>query len=475
MDNSVKPPPGSTSPLLELSRNRSATDGVGQAAPAPLQRSRLPAGARNKLTTAAGAMALVRSGDRVWVQQGSGAPASLLDALAARAAELVDVEIAHMLTLGPLGHLRPELAGHLRHNALFIGENARAAVAEGRADYTPVALGDIEHLFEEALRIDIALVQTSPPDQHGFLSLGTGPDCTLTAARRARHVVVEMNERMPRALGDTFLHVSQADALVPVSRPLLELNPPPVDAVQIQVAEHVAELVPDGATLQVGIGAIPNAVLARLGDRKELGIHSELCSDGLVPLIEAGVITGTRKGLHPGKIVSGIVLGSRVILDYIDNNPMFEFHPTGYVNDPLIIAQNNQMMAINSAIQVDLTGQVCADSIGLVPFSGVGGQPDFIRGALRSRGGRSVIALPSTAQQGSVSRIVPVLDAGAGVVCTRADVDEVVTEYGVAHLRGRTLRQRAEALISIAHPRFRDELWDFAVHHHHIVAQPAPV
>jgi 4-hydroxybutyrate CoA-transferase len=473
METTVKPLAAAAGKAEEARLLPSAIPAAGPLAPF-LRASTMTDGPRGRLTTAERAVELVRSGDRVWVQQGSGAPATLLDALAARAPELRDVEICHMLTLGALAHLQPEVAGHLRHNALFIGANARPAVAAGRADYTPIALGDIERLFDDVLPIDVALVQTSPPDQHGFVSLGTGPDCTLTAARHARRVIAEINERMPRALGDTFLHVSQMSAMVPVSRPLLELRPPQVDAVQIRVAEHVAALIPNGATLQLGIGAIPNEVLARLGDRKDLGIHSEICSDGLVPLIEAGVITGARKHLHRGKVVSGIVLGSRVILDYIDDNPMFEFHPTSYVNDPFVIAQNNQMMAINSAIQVDLTGQVCADSIGLAPFSGVGGQPDFIRGAGRSEGGRSIIALPSTARLGAVSRIVPVLDTGAGVVCTRADVAEVVTEYGVARLRGRTLRQRAEALISIAHPGFRDELWDFAVHHHHLEALRAP-
>jgi 4-hydroxybutyrate CoA-transferase len=442
------------------------------AAPTPRDSSALP-GLRHRLTTADRAVERVRSGDRVWVQQGAGAPASLLEALAARAGDVQGVEVCHMLTLGRLAHLEPGVAGHLRHNALFIGENARAAIAAGRADYTPVSLGDIERLFDDELRIDVALVQTTPPDEHGFLSLGTGPDCTLTAARHARSVIVEMNDRMPRALGDTFLHVSQVDAMVEVSRRLPELDPPEPDPVQIRIAEHVAELVPDGATLQTGIGAIPNEVLARLGDRRDLGIHSELVGDGVVPLIEAGVITGARKTLHRGRVVAGIVLGSRVILDCVDDNPMFEFHPTSYVNDPFVIAQNDGMVAINSAIQVDLTGQVCADSIGLQPFSGVGGQLDFVRGAARSRGGQSIIALPSTANGGSVSRIVPTLDPGAGVVTTRADVHRVVTEYGVARLRGRTLRERAEALISIAHPRFRDELWEFAVHHH-LGAGPAP-
>ena len=475
MEISVRPSAPRTGVAAEGSPTAQSAATAARRTPAPPHRPDPLASVRRKLTSAEKAVELVHSGDRVWVQQGSGAPATLLEALAARAGDLENVEICHMLTLGPLAHLRPEVAGHLRHNALFIGENARPAVASGRADYTPASLGDIERLFEDELRIDVAFVQTSPPDEHGFLSLGTGPDCTLTAARRARCVIVEMNERMPRALGDTFLHASVADAVVPVSRQLWELDQPEPDPVDIRVAEHVAALVPDGATLQVGIGAIPNEVLSRLGDRKDLGIHSELCGDGVVPLIEAGVITGARKTLHRGKVVTGIVLGSRVILDYVDNNPMFEFHPTSYVNDPFVIAQNDGMVAINSAIQVDLTGQVCADFIGLVPFSGVGGQLDFVRGAARSRGGRSIIALPSTAMRGGVSRIVATLDPGSGVVTTRADVHTVVTEYGVAHLRGHTLRQRAEALISIAHPSFRDELWEFAVRHHHMEARSAPL
>ena len=451
----------------------SETAGAAGRVPATVDRPYRVVEWRDRLATAATAVKLVRPGDRVWVQQGPGTPATLLDALAERGGDLWDVEICHMMTLGPLEYLRPDLAGHLRHNGLFLGENVRAAVAEGRADYTPVSLSEIERLFSDELRIDVALVQASPPDEDGFLNLGTGPDCTLTAASDASRVLVEMNDQMPHALGDTRLHVSLATAIVPVSRPLRELVPEPPDPVQIRVAERVAEMVPDGATLQIGIGALPSAVLARLGDHHDLGIHSELCPDGVVPLIEAGVINGARKTLHPGKVVSGFVLGSRIILEYIDNNPMFEFHRTSYVNDPFVIAQNDLMIAINSAIEVDLSGQVCADSIGARPYSGVGGQLDFVRGASRARGGRAIIALPSTARRGSVSRIVPTLAPSAGVVTSRADVHDVVTEYGVAHLRGRTLRQRAEALIGIAHPSFRAELIEYAMRAHLLDAGPA--
>ena len=430
---------------------------------------------RQRLTTAEDAAGLVRSGDRIWVQQGCGVPLPLLDALVGRAAELHDVEVCHMLTMGTLTYMRPEYAGHFRHNGLFLGGNAREAVAEGRGDYTPICLSEIEALFDNELPLDVALVQVCPPDEHGFVSLGVGADCTLTAARRARIVIAEMNERMPRALGDTFLHMSQFAALVPTSRPLVELQPELPTELQKRIGAHVAALVPDGATLQVGIGGIPNAVLACLAGHKDLGIHSEMCPDGVIPLMEAGVINGARKTLHRGKAIAGFLFGSQALFDFVDNNSMFDFRPTSYVNDPFVIAQNERMVAINSAIQVDVTGQVCADSIGTQPYSGFGGQLDFMRGAARSKGGKPIIALPSTAKSGSVSRIAPVLDPGAGVVTTRADVHYVVTEYGVAYLHGKTLRQRAEALIGIAHPKFRDELYDFAAKVHYLDRKPALV
>ncbi len=427
---------------------------------------------RQKTMSAERAVEAVRSGHRIWLQEGNGTPEPLIQALLQRAPELRDVEIVHMLTLGRADYTLPEYEGHFRHNGLFLGHNVRAAVAAGRADYTPIYLSEIEKLFWSGqMPLDVAFIQTSPPDEFGYLSLGTSIDCTLSAAQCARTVIAEVNDQMPRTLGDTFLHVSKIAAMVETSRPLLELPPAPTSDVQRMIAKNVAPLIPDGATLQLGIGGIPNAVLESLYDRCDLGIHSEMCPDGVVPLIEAGVITGERKTLHRGKAVTGFVLGTKRIFDFIHNNPIFEFHPTQYVNDPFVIAQNERMVAINSAIQVDLTGQVCADSIGTTPYSGFGGQLDFIRGAAHSKGGKPIIALPSTAKRGTVSRIVPVLDPGAGVVTSRGDVHYVVTEYGVANLWGKTLRQRAEELISIADPKFRGELYDFAARAHYVEAR----
>jgi acyl-CoA hydrolase len=324
--------------------------------------------------------------------------------------------------------------------------------------------------------LDTVLLQLSPPDEHGYLSLGVSIDCSLTAALCARRrVIAEVNDRMPRTLGDSFIHVSRLSAIVETSRPLPEMKPAPFTAVQRRIGENVASLVPDGATLQLGIGGIPDAVMACLGDKRDLGVHTEMCSDGIVPLIEAGVITGDRKTLHRGKIVAGFVLGTEHLFRFIHENPIFEFHPIQYTNDPFVIAQNAGMVAINSAIQVDLTGQVCADSIGTQPYSGFGGQVDFIRGAARSKGGKPVIALPSTAKGGAVSRIVPVLDPGAGVVTSRGDTHYVVTEYGIAYLHGKTLRQRVEAMIAIAHPAYRDELAYFAEKNHYLDRKPALV
>jgi 4-hydroxybutyrate CoA-transferase len=431
---------------------------------------------RQKVTTAERAVEPIRSGERVWIHAGCAVPFALTDALLARASALHDVEIVHMLTFGKADYTLPRYEGHFRHNGLFLGANVRDAVADGRADYTPIFLSEIENLFTSGqMPLDTVMLQTSPPDEHGYLSLGVSIDCTLTAAQCARRVIAEVNQQMPRTLGDSFIHVSRLSAIVETSRPLPEVKPVPMTGLQRRIGENVASLIPDGATLQVGIGGIPDAVLACLGDKRDLGVHTEMCSDAIVPLIEAGVITGDRKTLHRGKIVAGFVLGTDSLSRFIHENPVFEFHPIQYTNDPFVIAQNNSMIAVNSAIQVDLTGQVCADSIGTQPYSGFGGQVDFIRGAARSKGGKPVIALPSTAKSGAVSRVVPVLDPGAGVVTSRGDTHYVVTEYGIAYLHGKTLRQRVEAMIAVAHPAFRDELQYFAEKSHYLDGRPALV
>ncbi len=432
---------------------------------------------RRKCMSAVEALEAVQSGTRVWIQSGCGTPSVLVDALIARAPALRDVEIVHMMTLGDAGYTRPEYEGHFRHRGLFLGANVREAVAAGRADYTPIFLSEIEGLIESsAMPIDVVLMQVSPPDEHGFVTLGTTVDSTLTAARAAKIILAEVNDRMPRTHGDTALHISHITALVESSRPLLEFRSESHTELHMRVARHVASLIPDGATLQTGIGGIADAVLLCLGDKHDLGIHTEMCSDGVIDLMEAGVINGERKTLHRGKAVLAFVLGTQRLFDYIHENPCFEFRQISYTNDPFVVAQNERMVAINGALQVDLTGQVCADSIGTRPYSGFGGQVDFIRGAARSRGGVPIIALPSTALGGAVSRIAPVLDSGAGVVTSRADVHYVVTEHGIAYLHGKTLRERALALIAIADPRFQAELEDFALRSHYLERQkPASV
>jgi 4-hydroxybutyrate CoA-transferase len=424
---------------------------------------------KSRCMSAAQALKAVRSCDRVWIQPSCSTPKPLIDALVARGADLIDVEIVHMKTLGDADYTRPEYEGHFRHRGLFLGENVREAVVAGRADYTPIFLSEIEDLFESgALPLDVVLMQVTPPDAHGFVSLGTTVDCTMTAVRCAKVVIAEVNDQVPRTHGDTFIHVSQITTFVETSRPLLELHTEPFSETHLKVARNVASLIPDGATLQTGIGGISEAVLRCLGDKNDLGIHTEMCPDGVVDLIEKGVINGQRKSIHRGKAVAAFVLGTRRLFDFIHENSAFEFRSISYTNDPFVIAQNDRMVAINSALQIDLTGQVCADSLGTKPYSGFGGQLDFIRGAARSRGGVPIIALPSTAMRGTVSRIVPALDLGAGVVTSRGDVHYVVTEHGVAYLHGKSLRERAEALISIADPCFQAELEDFAVGAHYL-------
>jgi len=417
---------------------------------------------RRKTVTPEEAMQCIRSGMRVYIHPGCAEPESLVEALMARGPFVKSVEIVHLLTMGRADYIAPQMEGHFRHNAMFIGGNVRQAVNEGRADYTPVFLSQIEALFETGqMPIDVALIQVSPPDAHGFCSFGVGVDTTLTAARQAKFVVAQVNDQMPRTYGDSFIHVSDIDTIVEASRPLCELEPIEITDVHRAIGKNVASLIEDGATLQLGIGGIPDAVLLELTGHKDLGIHTEMLSDSVIPLIESGVINGSRKSLHRGKIVTGFVLGTKKLFSFVNNNPAFEFHPNAYTNDPYVISENHKMVAINSALQVDMTGQVCADSIGTFFYSGIGGQVDFIRGASRCKGGKPVIAIPATAKGGQISRIVPMLDPGAGVVTSRGSVRYVVTEYGVAYLHGRTIRQRAEALIEIAHPKFREELYAY--------------
>src|SRR5579862_9777614 len=417
---------------------------------------------KKRLRTADDALGCVKSGMRVYIQPGCAEPETLVEALMRRAPELHDVEIVHMMTMGCAPYVAPEMAGHFRHNAMFIGANVRAAINDGRADYTPIYLSEIEGLFESGeMPIDVALIAVSPPDSHGFCSFGVGVDTTLTAAKCARYVVAQVNDNMPRTYGDSFIHVRDIDALVESSRPLCALAKPVVTDLQIAIARNVARLIEDGSVLQTGIGGIPDAVLPMLMDRKDLAVHSELVSDGVIPLIEAGVITGARKNFKPRKIILGFALGTKRLFEFVDNNPIFEFHPTAYTNDPALIARNDNMVAINSALQVDLTGQVCSDSIGNQFYSGIGGQVDFLRGASRSKGGKAIIALSATAKNGTISRIVPTLDPGAGVVTSRGLIRYVVTEYGVAYLHGKSIRERAKALIEIAHPKFRAELYAY--------------
>jgi len=417
---------------------------------------------KKKLRTPDEALRCVQSGMRVYIQPGCAEPETLVEALLRRGPSVRDVEIVHMMTMGAAPYVAPEMAGHFRHNAIFIGSNVREAINDGRADYTPVYLSEIEELFESgAMPIDVALIEVSPPDAHGFCSFGVGVDTTLTAAKCARYVVAQVNDQMPRTYGDSFIHVSKIDAVVESSRPLCAMKKPEITAMHVAIARNVASLIEDGSVLQTGIGGIPDAVLPFLMDRKDLGVHSELVSDGVMPLIDAGVITGARKNFKPRKIILGFVLGSKQLFEYVDDNPIFEFHPTAYTNDPALISRNDNMVAINSALQVDLTGQVCSDSIGTRFYSGIGGQVDFLRGASRSKGGKPIIALPSTAKNGTVSRITPMLDPGAGVVTSRGLIRYVVTEYGVAYLHGKSIRERAKSLIEIAHPKFRDELYAY--------------
>jgi len=414
---------------------------------------------KKKLVTAEEAIAEIKSRSRVYISGNAATPYVLMRALASRKDELKDVELSHVLLLGEDPLSKPEMEGHFRHNSLFVGPADRHAINEGRADYVPIFLHQIPNLFYSGqMLLDVVMLHLSPPDEHGFMSFGVEVLASKAAAETAKVVIAQVNEKMPRVLGDSFVHVSRVNKIVEISEPLPQLEKKPFSEMERKIGHFIAALIDDGSTLQLGIGGIPDAVLSALKGRRDLGIHTEMVSDGVMEAIEEGMITGAKKTFHPYKVILTFLLGSDRLYDFADNNPIFEAHPTDYTNHPFNVSRNDNMVAINSAIEVDITGQVCSDSIGTYIYSGFGGQVDFIRGAAHSKGGKPIIALPSTAKKGEMSRIVPFLKKGAGVVTTRADVKYVVTEYGVAYLHGKHLQERTKALINIAHPKFRPDL-----------------
>ncbi len=411
-----------------------------------------------KIMTAADALKQVRDGDRVVVGHACGEPPTLVEALVARGPELKGVEVVHMVAMGPAKYAQPGMEGSFRHNSLFVGATTRKAVSEGRALHTPCFFSEIPRLFSwRILPVDVTLMQVTPPDKDGFCSLGVSVDYTLAASRSDRLTIAQVNRNMPRTCGET-IHMDEIDCVVEKDEPLIELKPPVIGDVERAIGEHVAGLIEDGSTLQLGIGAIPDAVLLFLKNKKDLGIHTEMFSDGVLALTEAGVVTNRKKTINTGKFVATFLMGTRKFYDFVDNNPDVVMRPVDYTNDPFVIGQHEKMVSINSALQVDLMGQANAEMIGRNQFSGVGGQVDFVRGASRSKGGKSIIALPATAAKGKVSRIACELDRGSAVTTSRNDIHFVVTEFGTADLRGKSIRERAKALIGIAHPDFRQSL-----------------
>ena len=412
-----------------------------------------------KVQSAEEAMRLVRRGHRVFIGSGCGEPRHLVQALEQVAIKLADLEVLHLLSLGRISYTDETFRDKVRLKSLFVASGSRQAVAEGRADYTPIYLFDVPELFRSGhTPIDVALIQVSPPGEHGYCSLGISVDIVKAAAANANVVIAQINPRMPRVLGDSYVHVSDIDVIVEHQEELLEMPPPLMNETALQIGKHVAKLIEDGCTIRAGVGSVSNAALYALEGKKDLGVHTDMLTDAYLHLVERGVITNTRKNFHPKKIIASFCMGSRKLYDFVHDNPMVEFHPIEYTNDFSIISKNGKMVSINSALQVDLSGQVCADSMGYTIYSGVGGSVDFIRGATLSKGGKSIIVLPSTTLDGNESRIVPHLSEGAGVVNTRGGVHYVVTEFGAVNLHGKTVRERALDLINLAHPKFRGEL-----------------
>ncbi len=424
---------------------------------------------QQKLTTPDEAVCHIHSGWRVFLGSGCAVPQQLIAALSRNAGRFHDIELIQLLSFGSANYITEQNIGRFRHNSFFISENIRQAVCDGRADYTPIFLSEIPELIRCGQRGNqVALLQVSPPDKHGYCSLGINVDIQRAALDRAKMVIVEINRQMPRTCGDTYLHLSEIDYLVEIDLPILESVAKEPDEVELQIGYQISRLVENGSCLQMGIGTIPSTVLQFIADKRDIGIHTEMFSDALIPLLEAGNITNRLKKIHPGKTVTSFVIGSRKLYDFVDGNVGIEFYPSDFVNDPRVISCNDKVVAINSALQVDLTGQICADSIGYKFYSGIGGQVDFARGASMSRGGKPIVAIRSTAKDGSISRIVHRIDDGTGVVTSRGDAHYVVSEYGVAYLHGKTIRERALALISIAHPDYRQELLEFVKQKHYV-------
>lgn len=416
-----------------------------------------------RLCTAQQALRRIRPGHRVFIGSGCSEPQHVVRELERIIADLADVEILHILSIGRASYTDASFFDKCRLKSFFVAAASREAVAEGRADYTPINLGAVPGLFRSgAMPLDVAIIQVSPPDKHGFCSFGISVDIVKAAAENANHVIAQVNPKMPMTLGDTFIHVKDIDAIVPFEEPLLEIGQPLLNNIALDIGKNVAKLIEDGSTIRVGVGSISTAVLYSLEDKKDLGVHADMLTDAYLHLVKKGVITNARKTLHPGKIIASFCLGSRELYDFVDNNPMVELHPIEHTNNYLVISQNDKMVSINSALEVDLTGQVCSDSLGYEIYSGVGGAIDFHRGARASKGGKAIMVLPSTTLDGKQSRIVPFLTEGAGVVTTRGAVQYVVTEYGIAYLHGKSIRERALALIGIAHPDFRRELMQAA-------------